>query len=90
MKEDWKNRFASHILLRGYQYYTEGKVWDLQREGNRFTAVVAGTEDYDVAISFDEEGAAVTGMSCSCPYAEDGDHCSKTRYSKGSKGNAAS
>ena len=72
--EDWKRMFASHILLRGYDYYTDGRVWDLKKEGGRYTAVVAGTEDYSVTITADDEDNVIE-MTCTCPYAEDGTHC---------------
>lgn len=70
---NWKQMFTSKILDRGYAYYTDGLVEDLFRDGDTITAVVNGTEDYEVAIIFD--GNEIEELFCTCPYAEDGFYC---------------
>ena len=73
MNEEWKNDFEPHILERGRQYWADGNVCSLSRDGDTVTAVVLGSEEYDVEIEFDD--GAVDWMDCSCPYAEDGSAC---------------
>ena len=70
---NWKQLFESQILDRGYAYYTDGLVEDLFRDGNKITANVSGTEDYEVEITFD--GNEIEELFCTCPYAEDGFYC---------------
>ena len=70
---NWKQMFTSKILDRGYAYYTDGLVEDLFRDGDTITAVVNGTEDYEVAFIFD--GNEIEELFCTCPYAEDGFYC---------------
>ena len=71
----WKDLFAPHILQRGYNYYQEGRVWDLVRQGNEITALVSGTDEYHVTIQLDDETKEIIDIDCDCPYAEDGNHC---------------
>ena len=70
---EWQRFFREHILERGYDYFCDGAVLDLKKAGDTLTATVKGTIDYFVRISFD--GELITDMSCSCPYAEDGNYC---------------
>lgn len=70
---NWKRLFESHILARGYDYYCEGAVEDMEVSKDFVTADVIGTDDYEVEISFDNN--EVTEMYCSCPYAEGGRNC---------------
>ena len=70
---DWKDLFQEHILARGKAYYFEGAVLELHKTEHGYHAVVEGTEDYEVDIKM--EGKRVCEMYCSCPYAEDGNHC---------------
>lgn len=71
---DWQKMFAPWILERGRNYWNEGCVESLCRDGNTVTAVVCGTEDYDVEIEMSREGN-IAYMSCTCPYAEEGNNC---------------
>ena len=68
----WKELFESKILRRGESYYHTGAVASLEYDGEAITAVVYGTEDYDVEISL--SNGQVSEMYCSCPYAEQ-DNC---------------
>ncbi len=71
--EDWQEDFESAILDRGWGYYEEERVVSLKRRGDKVSAVVQGTADYDVEITFD--GDMITDLDCDCPYAVDGNLC---------------
>lgn len=70
----WKEYFEPIILQRGFDYYIEDVVYNLDVATDIVRANVEGTQDYEVEIDFDEDGEIET-MYCSCPYAEDGAHC---------------
>ena len=69
----WKDRFQPHILERGLAYFDEGRVSELERTEDGYTATVKGTEEYEVEILL--EGDSIEDMFCDCPYAEDGTAC---------------
>ena len=75
----WRNNlngqklFASHILERGYDYYCDGAVENIEIGHDDIRADVVGTEDYEVEISLND--GKVTDMYCSCPYAAGGNNC---------------
>ena len=69
----WKQLFKPHILERGMEYYYAGSVESLEVDDEHISAVVEGTEDYDVFIELD--GGKVLAMECTCPYAEGGENC---------------
>ncbi|AMJ67018.1 SWIM zinc finger family protein [Hymenobacter sp. PAMC 26628] len=54
---------------RGEDYYDEGQVEKLRREGAGFAATVRGSRPYRVAL---HRGPAGPEFSCNCPYAFDG------------------
>ena len=70
----WREFFANHILERGYQYYKDGAVLLLEQSDAIIEAEVVGTDLYDVAIYLGLDGT-VDSMTCTCPYAEDGNYC---------------
>ena len=70
---NWKNLFKSYILGRGYDYYINNAVGDIEYEDSIITATVIGTEKYKVEITVNDE--QITEMYCSCPYAADGKNC---------------
>lgn len=70
---NWKKLFAIHILERGYDYYLENAVENLDVSDDIIRADVIGSEDYEVEISL--SNGEVTDMYCSCPYALDGRNC---------------
>lgn len=70
---DWKNLFAQHILERGYDYYRENAVINMDVSADVIQADVEGAEIYEVEIYLDKD--EVTEMHCSCPYAEDNRNC---------------
>lgn len=70
---NWKHLFESHILERGYDYYCENAVENLNISADIVSADVIGTEDYEVEISL--ENGEITELYCSCPYADSGRNC---------------
>lgn len=70
---NWKKLFANQILERGYDYYCENAVENLEISEDMIRADVIGSEDYEVEISLNNKD--VTDMYCSCPYASDGRNC---------------
>lgn len=70
---NWQKLFASHILERGYDYYCDGAVENIEIRRDDLRADVVGTEDYEVEISLND--GKVTDMYCSCPYAAGGNNC---------------
>lgn len=69
----WEKLFATHILDRGYDYFCDNSVENMEVSGDLIRASVLGTEEYEVEISITND--EITNMYCSCPYAEDGSHC---------------
>ena len=70
---NWKKLFAIHILERGYDYYCDDAVENMEISEDIIRADVIGSEDYEVEISL--SNGEVTDMYCSCPYALDGRNC---------------
>lgn len=70
---EWEHFFKSHILDRGYEYYCDDAVENLNEGNGKVTAVVLGNDAYDVEITFD--GDEIADMYCTCPYAQDGNAC---------------
>ena len=70
---EWETYFQKRILDRGYDYYFDERVEDLRINSNRIKAVVSGTDFYHVEIKLN--GNQIIGMSCDCPYAQDGHNC---------------
>ena len=59
--------------VRGYDYYCDGAVENMEVGHDDILADVVGTEDYEVEISLND--GEVTDMYCSCPYAAGGNNC---------------
>src|SRR5574344_1635351 len=70
---EWENLFASHILNRGYDYFCDDAVENMEVSGDVIIASVEGTEEYEVEISL--INGEVSEMHCSCPYAGNGNNC---------------
>lgn len=70
---EWKSLFSLHILDRGYDYFCENAVEDMEVTADLLRASVIGTEEYEVEISLMD--GEIADMYCSCPYAEDGRNC---------------
>lgn len=73
MSKEWKQKFAQKILNRGRDYANDGRVTDIRFEHGSIVGTVRGHRAYFVEILF--SGETVTGMYCTCPYAEDGTPC---------------
>lgn len=71
--ENWKRWFQPRILERGREYFDEGRVQTVEHSGDGYSAVVQGTEDYEVEILL--EGDSIQEMFCNCRYAEDWNYC---------------
>lgn len=69
----WKSLFEKKILERGLRYFEDGAVEELEINNGAITAIVSGSEDYDVEILLDN--GVTDDMYCSCPYAADGNYC---------------
>ena len=50
MKQAWKKLFKPWILERGYEYFDEQRVTDLEINSDHVTAYVMGSDDYFVSI----------------------------------------
>ena len=70
---DWERYFKPHILERGFNYYCDDTVRLIRADNNIITAVVHGTDDYDVEITVYDDNDY--DMDCTCPYADDGNYC---------------
>lgn len=70
---NWENLFAPHILERGYDYYCEDAVENLDVSDDSIRADVIGTQEYKVEICLDN--GEITEMHCSCPYADESNKC---------------
>lgn len=69
----WQDLFSMTILSRGRTYYNAGRVKNLSKNDSCHSAVVTGTEEYNVVISY--EGDNIASMTCNCPYAQSGERC---------------
>lgn len=69
----WQDLFSTTILGRGRTYYNAGRVKNLSKNNACHSAVVTGTEEYNVVISY--EGDKIASMTCNCPYAQSGERC---------------
>ncbi len=63
---------GDRYFARGKNYFAQGHVNDLAWDGDSFTALVCGTEDYDVEL-WTEKGQLCA--SCTCPLGVDGIFC---------------
>ncbi|OLR59409.1 hypothetical protein BHF70_07110 [Anaerostipes sp. 494a] len=52
---NWERLFKGHILDRGYNYFCDGAVDNIQRSEDKINAIVCGSEDYEVEILFEWE-----------------------------------
>lgn len=69
---DFEKFVPPKIWMRGEDYYETDAVSELEEEtSGEWTAIVSGTEDYEVSISM--EGNAIVAWECDCPY--DGSVC---------------
>lgn len=69
----WQDLFSTTILSHGRTYYNAGRVKNLTKNNSYHSAVVTGTKEYNVGISY--EGNKIASMTCNCPYAQSGERC---------------
>lgn len=68
--------FSTRTHDRGYDYFLNGAVHDIEYSNNELKAVVSGNKDYNVRIVFSEEAENdILDMDCTCPYACKGYNC---------------
>lgn len=70
---NWQDLFQSHILERGYDYYSKNRVINMVVDENSVAATVAGSQEYDVEVEFLSEEQPV--LYCDCPYAQEVNYC---------------
>lgn len=71
---EWVDMFSPRILDRGYAYFIDGTVHDIEKSEFGYTAVVEGSRPYHVEVELDDDGTLVDA-DCDCPYAMDGNWC---------------
>lgn len=73
MKINFEERFDRAILKKGFDYYRDDRVEDVEVNDNIIEATVIGNENYQVQIVVDKNNN-LKEASCNCPYAQgDGD-----------------
>lgn len=70
---EWEKLFEPYILERGYDYFENNFVKDMEISADFIRANVIGRNKYDVEISLFQD--KINDIYCSCPYAEDGKNC---------------
>ena len=70
MKINFKELFDEKILKRGYNYYLEDSVHEVNKNESCYEGLIYGTEIYEVQIEINNNGN-VEDMNCDCPYAEE-------------------
>ncbi|MCC6093541.1 MAG: DEAD/DEAH box helicase [Eubacterium sp.] len=78
--KSWRSLFTQNILSRGKAYYNAGKAKKLSDSEDPhdpyidlYDATVRGSRNYHVQIR--ATGQYIKDMSCTCPYAEQGNAC---------------
>jgi hypothetical protein len=65
--QNFKQTLSAQILERGRSYQRSGHIIELEMDGDsNWSAVVSGTEDYEVEITQSASGALT--CTCTCPY----------------------
>ena len=71
--KDFEKNIEPKIVERGFQYFKGGYVARLEKVGeNEFSALVSGSENYDVFVKLDDK--TIVEHECDCPY-DWGDIC---------------
>jgi len=64
---DFESEIDPVIVERGWEYFSSGAVTDLEEEDAFcWSAFVAGTDDYEVSVFFEED--VIIDWNCDCPY----------------------
>lgn len=67
--KDMEKYFSFEVLRKGYDYCKKGKVKELRKIKNGFSAKVLGKEQYKVIVDITKEPFE---MKCTCPFSEKG------------------
>ena len=78
-KSIYDSLFPVQIRNRGEVYYYEDKIKYFKRNGNNYSCIVKGNENYNVKLSIDENNNIISS-SCTCPYYLDKEHNCKHIY----------
>ena len=71
---EWEKAFNRTILERGRKYADRHCVGELRTDGDTLTAVVLGSERYNVNVRLTNKGT-FGGGTCDCPYAQGHHRC---------------
>jgi uncharacterized Zn finger protein len=71
---DFESQISDLILDRGYEYYIEDKIDEVDIKNDVVCATVVGSGLYDVTIHLDKTHQFVTDTACTCPY-DQGPYC---------------
>jgi len=66
MKIEFEYNFDDIILIRGYDYFSQGLVKAIKITGNIIKAVVCGSVDYNVYVEIKD--GCLEDADCDCPY----------------------
>lgn len=69
----WDKYFTDRVRRRGYSYYKDNLVKQLEISGNNIKAIVQGSKRYNVELKFKSITEPIE-MYCTCPYFET-DNC---------------
>lgn len=69
----WDYLFPYAVLLRGRQYFKQGRVLEMNQNNAKYEATVKGTKRYQVSVHLTNPN--LPKMTCTCPYAGDGHKC---------------
>jgi uncharacterized Zn finger protein len=71
---DFESQISDLILDRGYEYYIEDKIDEVDIKNDVVCATIVGSELYNVTIHLDKTHQFVTDTACTCPY-DQGPYC---------------
>lgn len=64
--KDIEGNLSAEMVRKGLDYFSAGRVDQLSRQENGWSAIVHGTSDYTVIIHL--QGGHITNWQCNCPY----------------------
>lgn len=70
---NFEGHFSRRVLQKGQDYYDNGLVDDISVDQDIYSAIVHGSEDYNVSLII-QKGNFLNG-ECDCPYAKGGNNC---------------
>lgn len=78
-KSIYDSLFPVQIRNRGEVYYYEDKIKCFKEDGNNYSCIVKGNENYKANFSIDENNNIISS-SCTCPYFSDNGYNCKHIY----------